>query len=116
LYQPGVLVAYFVLGNLPIGMALYALNVARRGDRAFGYLLFGASALALILLILAAIAGRNLRAWTLIALVIGVAVFSMEQRPYRTAVQRGAKPARWWPPLLGVVAMMIALAALLPTT
>ena len=32
-------------------MALYALNVARRGDRVFGYVLFGASAVALVLLI-----------------------------------------------------------------
>jgi hypothetical protein len=114
LYKPGVLAAYFVLGNLPIGMALYALNVARRGDRILGYFLFGASALALVLLIVVALAGRNLRGWTLLALVIGLAVFRIELRPYRVAVKRGAMPARWWPPLLAVVALMLVLAALLP--
>lgn len=114
LYTPGVLAAYFVLGNLPIGTALYALNVARRGDRILGYFLFGASALALVLLILAALAGRNLRGWTLLALVIGLAVFRAERRPYRMAVQRGAMPAQWWPPLLGVIALFLVLAMLLP--
>jgi hypothetical protein len=114
LYKPGVLMAYFVLGNLPDGMAIYALNVARRGDRALGYFLFGASALALVLLILAALAGRSMRGWTLLALVIGLAVFSTERRPYQMALQRGATPARWWPPLLGVIALVLALAALLP--
>jgi hypothetical protein len=114
LYRPGVLVAYFILGNLPIGMALYALNLARRGDRVLGYFLFGASVLALALLLVAAIAGRNLRGWTLLALVIGLAVYGAERGPYRSAVQRGARPARWWPPLVGVLGLLVVLAALVP--
>ena len=95
-------------------MALYGLNVARRGDRGLGYLLVGASALALVLFMAAALAGRDLRGWTLLALVIGVAVFRMELRPYRAAVRLGATPARWWPPLLGVIVLMLVLIALLP--
>jgi hypothetical protein len=113
LYTLGALAAYFVLGNLPIGMALYALNVARRGDRVLGYVLFAASAVALVLLILAAEAGRNLRGWTLLALVIGLAMYRLERGPYQMAVQRGATPARWWPPLFGVVVLILVCAGLM---
>jgi phosphoglycerol transferase MdoB-like AlkP superfamily enzyme len=116
LYTPWTLLAYFVLGNLPIGMALYALNVARRGDRLFGYLLFAVSMVTFALLVLAAIAGPHFKGWTLLALLIGVGVFKMEQIPYRRAVQRGATAAPWWPPLLGVIALLVVLIVVAPAT
>ena len=115
LYSPGVLAAYFVLGNLPIGMALYGLNVARRGERWLGYALLSASLLALVLLILGALAGRNLHGWRLIALVLGLGVWQIERGPYRRALRSGAAPARWWPPLIAVLALMILLVLLVPT-
>jgi hypothetical protein len=114
LYSPGALAAYFILGNIPIGMALYALNVARRGDRWIGYMLFASSAVALVLLVLAAAAGRNLRGWNLLALVVGLGVWRVEQRPYRQAIRNGAFPERWWPPLVAVLALMILLVLLVP--
>lgn len=114
LYSPGVLAAYFILGNVPVGMALYGLNVARRGERWIGYVLLGSSLLALVLLGLAAISGRNLRGWSLLALVLGLGVWQIERGPYRRALRSGATPARWWPPLLGVLALLIALVLLVP--
>jgi hypothetical protein len=114
LYSPGVLAAYFILGNVPIGTALYGLNVARRGDRLIGYVLLGASLLTLVLLCLAALAGRNLRGWGLLALVMGLGVWRVERGPYRRALQSGAGRARWWPPLIAVFGLLGALVLLLP--
>jgi hypothetical protein len=114
LYSPGVLAAYFVLGNVPIGMALYGLNVARRGERWIGYVLLASSLLALVLLGLAAMTGRNLRGWSLLALVLGLGVWQTERGPYRRALRRGATTARWWPPLLAVLALLVALLLLVP--
>jgi hypothetical protein len=114
LYSPGVLAAYFILGNVPIGMALYGLNVARRGERWIGYVLLGSSLLALLLLGLAVVAGGNLRGWSLLALVLGLGVWQIERGPYRRALRNGATRARWWPPLFGVLALLIALLLLVP--
>lgn len=114
LYSPGVLAAYFILGNVPIGMALYGLNVARRGDRWLGYAVLGSSLLALVLLFLAALAGRNLRGWNLVALVLGLGVWQIERGPYGRALRSGATPAKWWPPLIAVVALLVALVMLVP--
>ena len=114
LYSPGVLAAYFILGNVPIGMALYGLNVARRGERWIGYTLLGLSLLTLALLVLAAMGGRSLRGWGLLALVLGLGVWQVERAPYRRALRGGAAPARWWPPLIAVLALLIALVLLVP--
>lgn len=110
LYSPGVLATYFVLGNLPIGMALYGLNVARRGHRPLGYFLIGIALLALVHFMLTVLAGHNLRSLTLLSLVVGLGVYSAETRPYQAALRRGAKPARWWPPLFAVAALFLAVA------
>lgn len=115
LYSPGVLAAYFILGNLPVGMALYALNVARRGDRWIGYLLFFMSAATLLALLLAAAGGSSLRTWRLLALFVGLGIWQIETPAYRQAIRRGAKPAQWWPPLLAVLALAIVVWLLVPS-
>jgi hypothetical protein len=114
LYHPGVLAAYFLLGNLPIGMALYALNLARRGDRWIGYVLFFMSATALLALLLAGIAGTDLRPWRLLAVLVGLGVWQIETPAYRNAIRRGATPASWWPPLLAVLALALIVWLLQP--
>ena len=113
LYSPRVLALYFILGNLPVGLALYGLNVARRGDRLFGYLALGVSLAGLVALMLAAMAGRSVRGWALLGAVVGLAIASLESAPYKRALRNGATTARWWPPLVAVLALLLA-AALLP--
>ncbi len=114
LYSPGVLAAYFILGNLPIGMALYALNVARRGDRWIGYLLFCMSAVTLLALLSAAAAGTRLRTLQLLAVLVGLGIWQIETPPYRRAIRSGATRARWWPPLLAVLALEVVVRFILP--
>ena len=114
LYSPGVLAAYFILGNLPIGMALYALNVARRGDRWIGYLLFCMAAVTLLVLLSAAAGGTRLRTLQLLAVLVGLGIWQIETPPYRRAIRSGATRARWWPPLVAVVALQLAVRFLLP--
>lgn len=114
LYSPGVLAAYFILGNLPIGMALYALNVARRGDRWIGYLLFCMSAATLLALLSAAAAGTRLRTLQLLAVLVGLGIWQIETPPYRRAIRSGATRARWWPPLLAVLALEVIVRFILP--
>ena len=114
LYSPGVLALYFIFGNIPIGFALYGLNVARRGERLFGYLLFCVAVLGLIALMLVALAGRSFRGWFLLGVLIGLAVMSLEREPYRRAVRSGATSARWWPPLVAVIAVFLVVILLAP--
>ena len=114
LYSPPVLAAYFILGNIPIGMALYGLNVARRGERWLGYLVLGSSLVALVLMMVSAMAGGNLRGWRLLSLVLGVGVWQVERAPYRRAVASGAAAAPWWPPLLAVLALTLVFMLIAP--
>lgn len=95
-------------------MALYGLNVARRGERWLGYLVLGSSLLALLLMMSSALAGGNLRGWRLLALVLGVGMWQIERAPYRRALANGAVPAPWWPPLLAVVALTVVFMLIVP--
>jgi hypothetical protein len=108
LYRPGIIALYFAIGGLPVGCLLYGLNVARRGDRLFGYILAIAGAGTYLLLVLAVTSGVGVAGFGLLALLVGLGVMHMERRPYRDALRRGARPARWWPPLVAVVAILVS--------
>jgi len=114
LYSPPVLAAYFILGNVPIGMALYGLNVARRRERWLGYVILGTSLVALGLMMVSAMAGGNLRGWRLLSLVLGVGMWQVERAPYRRAVASGAVAAPWWPPLLAVLGLTLVFMLIVP--
>ncbi len=116
LYAPGVILAYFVLGNMALGLFLYGRNIAGRGQRVMGGVLSAASALAVVLLMVAAAVGALSRpsvVWlpTLLNFFVGVGVFQLERGPYRRALARGAKRARWWPPLLVVLLISLLMEA-----
>jgi hypothetical protein len=114
LYSPRVLAAYFILGSLPVGACLYGLNLARRGDRRMGYILFVTSALSLITLAAAVGRGYNPFLWNLLAILLGIGIFRMERHPYKTAIDAGATAARWWPPMLGVLALILVMGLVWP--
>ena len=116
LYAPGVILAYFVLGNTALGLFLYGRNVARRGQRAMGGALSAVAALALVLLMVALAAGAQrppsmVFLPTLLNFIVGQGVCQLEQVPYRCALARGARRARWWPPLLVVVVISLLVEA-----
>jgi hypothetical protein len=109
-YRPGVIATYCVL-NLAVGLALYGLNVAHRGSRFMGYLLASASGAALVGMLAVAAIGKPVAGFGVLGLFIGLGLFKQESGPYRLALSRGGVDARWWPPLLWVVAAMIVVVA-----
>lgn len=113
LYRPGVIALYFVLGGLPLGCFLYGLNVARRGDRLFGYALVAVATIAYALLIAAIVTGVGVSGFGILGVFVGLGVMYMEGRPYRNALASGATPARWWPPLLFLAFLFVSLSLVL---
>jgi predicted branched-subunit amino acid permease len=94
--------------SLPVGLCLYGLNVARRGDRIVGYALTGLS----IALVIGTpfsnqpeLDGFNLM---LPGVFVGIGLLNLENRPYRAALSRGGLTANWWAPLLWVAGLIIA--------
>jgi hypothetical protein len=111
-----VLAAYFIVGTLPIGMCLYGLNVARRGGRWIGYTLFVMSALSLVLLLVVAARGQHpsWRILSLLSILVGIGVLRMETGPFKRAIAKGATSARWWPPIVPVLLLIVLMALVSP--
>lgn len=109
-YRPGVLAAYCILVNLPFGTFFYGLNVYRRGDFWLGRIILTVSALGLIGIGIALVTGAEVYSmrWLLPNIVVGICLMKLEKGSYQKAILNGARPARWWPPLLLLAAMVLA--------
>ncbi len=115
LYSPRVIAVCCFL-TLPFGMILYGINVARRGNHTIGYALASSGAVLFLALmaavVLAETTGRELspRFGSLIGVMdlgVGVGLMYVERRHDAAALRRGATHARWWPPLVAWLAVII---------
>jgi hypothetical protein len=98
---------YCVL-SLPIGLCLYGLNVARRGGRIVGYALAGLSSALLIGTPFSNSPDFAGFSFLLPGVFVGIGLLNLEDRPYRAALSHGGLTARWWPPLIWAVGLIIA--------
>ncbi|MFH1700005.1 MAG: hypothetical protein ABIE07_05395 [Candidatus Zixiibacteriota bacterium] len=109
LYNPMVILTYYVLGGLPLGSLLYGINLSRRGNRVMGNILtilFGLTYILILILIAKRINVITLR---LLSIFIGINVMKIEWNPYKEAIDKGAIPAKWWHPLLVAFAIFISI-------
>ena len=108
LYPPWLLVIYSVFANPPIAVFLYGINIHRRGSKATGIILKTVAALTIVLMTIAAALGAQMKEaqsiFRVVGIIIGLGLYPIEARPYRISVAQGARPARWWPPLLFILA------------
>ena len=110
LYSPGLLAAYTILGNVPLGLFLYGLNLMARGYRRYGKLMMGSAILTGLWLFVLFMntPTRRLPAIPSImfGLICGISIYKSEMGPYQKAIAAGATKARWWPPLLVLIGFM----------
>ena len=106
-YQPGVIAAYLALGGLPVGLYLYGLNILRRGQKWIGLLFCALSGVAFILVAFVAASGYKATGIGALGIATAFCVYLMERNPYNLAIEKGATPAKWWPPLLWVIGIIL---------
>jgi hypothetical protein len=109
LCAPAVILAYCILGNPWLGLILYGRNVAHRGQRAMGGVISILAALVLALIFIAEIDTPRQRFFLplfLLSILLGIGVYRLESGPYRRARAEGAARARWWPPLILMLAIL----------
>ena len=109
LYHPGVIVAYTILANAPLGLILYGINIINRGYKTYGKIILWSGIICGIALAAIIIYGLPSRGIFLIGIMCGITIYKFEVGPYKRAIASGAQKARWWPPLLIVAAITIAL-------
>ena len=105
-YRPGVVAGYCVL-SMPIGMILYGLNEARHGRRPAGYVLVGVAAVAAVGFLVGAMMGAQMSSFGSIGIFLAISLYCMESRRFSLARPSGALDARWWPPLLWMLAALL---------
>ena len=107
LYSPGTIAVYLVLSGLPLGLLLYGLNIRRRGQTVMGTILCSLSAMALAALLFLVAAGQHVGSFGIAAVFVAIAIMSVESSPYRAALERGATRAKWWPPAIGLIGIVV---------
>jgi hypothetical protein len=114
LYPPWLLAIYSALANPPLAVFLYGINIQRRGNKAAGIILKTVAALAIVLMTIAAALETRMKGvhLMLFGIVVGLSLYRIEERPYRISISQGAKPARWWPPILFILAQAAAVIAI----
>ena len=110
LYKPGLLFAYFALGGLPIGLVTYGVNISRRDSKWFGRSLAASAVVLFVVRAGASLGGNRSSGLGILSIFVGLGVFKMESGPYQRAVRRGARPERWWPPIVGAIGVVMVLA------
>jgi hypothetical protein len=113
LYQPGLLFVYFVLGGLPLGCFAYGLNLTRRGQRVMGTALWVVASAAFTALVIGAAAGTAVPSMGILSVLVGIGVLQLETKPYKRAVAQGAVPAKWWPPMVGALGIILLVVVLM---
>jgi hypothetical protein len=110
LYSPGTIAAYTIIANIPVGLILYGLNLRVRAQRGLGNLMLVFAGLLSIATIALSMNALPTFYAALPGILAGLYLYGMEKSPFYRAIQEGAVRARWWPPALWVLAVMILLA------
>ncbi len=106
LYSPGVLAVYTALGNLATGCVLYGLNLRARGQRGAGTASIVAGGLFGVPFLLSPyLTGGARTALFALSGIGAINVYRLERGPYAKARREGARPARWWPPAIVLLAL-----------
>src|SRR5690348_5218979 len=93
LYPPGMLAAYTILGNVPLGLILYGLNIMTRGNRLYGKIMIGSGILSgiwFLAFILAPHARHESNMLVMVSLICGMSIYKFESQPYPKAIAAGA--------------------------
>jgi len=110
LYRPGVVAAYTVL-SMPVGLALYGLNLYRRGSRCMGATLTAFAGILYVGVLIDGIVSPTRRYsfldLGLLPIPLAFGVYRIEAGPCRKAFAHGAKPALWWHPFLVIASTML---------
>ena len=109
LYRPGVIAGYTVLSGMAVGLFLYALNLLRRGQRWLGVLTLVVSGVLFILIAAVFTMGGGILGLGLVGVLVALLVYQLERKPFDLALERGATPAKWWPPILFLLAFFLIL-------
>jgi hypothetical protein len=107
LYSPGTITAYTILANLPVGLILYGMNIWNRGFRTYGKLILGSGILSGIVLAAIILYAQPPRSLILINVMCGISIYKFETGSYQKAIAAGAQKAKWWPPLLILLAISL---------
>lgn len=107
LYSPGVLAAYCVFTDFAIGTVLYGINVFRRGYVWRGSLLAILSVLFLIVRVFVSTTnGYPLaRSELFLNALVAICLYKIEKPFFNRAIRNGGRQARWWLPLVWIVAI-----------
>jgi hypothetical protein len=109
LYAPGVIVAYTILANVPVGLVLYGINIINRGFKTYGKIVLWSGILSGIILAVIIVNGNPPRMLMPIGLMCGITIYKYESGPYKKAIASGARKAKWWPPLLILLIILMGL-------
>jgi hypothetical protein len=106
LYSPSVLVGYSLLTPFTVPLFLLGMNVYRRGHKLTGTALATLAGLGTVGLVIRGVLAEAIP-WTMAwATVTALLVLKLDSALYFQAVAKGASPARWWPPLLILAALV----------
>lgn len=115
LYSPTVIAVYCVLASFLVAFVLYGINVYRRGQLWIGRLYIGLSIIVFLGFVISAFSGSAVLNGVpfILSIVIAVGLYKIELKPFEKALAQGAVRAKWWPPLLWVILIVLAYLAFL---
>ena len=104
LYGPGVLAGYSLL-NPSFGTLLYGMNLLRRDEAVKGISFIVVSCLFVIISIFLFAPGNQKTFF--INTLVALSLYQSERPKFDAAIRNGFRRARWWPPLIGIVVLLV---------
>jgi hypothetical protein len=104
LYSPGALAGYSLLSP-SIGTILYGMNLCRRDEHLKGRFFIALSFIFIFLSIF--FAKRGHQTLFLYDILVASSLYQLEKTLFDRAMRNGFLRARWWPPLIGILILLI---------
>ncbi|MBD1864345.1 MULTISPECIES: hypothetical protein [Trichocoleus] len=111
LYSPRALAAYCIFFDFGIGTLLYSINVFRRGYLWRGRAIAILSVVLLVVEMFTSASGIRFLApgRSILNMLVAICLYSAEKPHFNRAVRDGMKQARWWLPLVWILAVVLIL-------